>query len=37
MEVAKIRGADMKTGNILGFEIEPNRGLRIIPVSMARA
>ena len=37
MEVAKIRGADMKTGNVLGFEIEPNRGLRIIPVSMARA
>jgi flagellar protein FlaH len=37
MEVAKIRGADMKTGNILGFEIEPNRGLRIIPISVARA
>ena len=37
MEVAKIRGANMKTGNIFGFEIEPNRGLRIIPVSTARA
>ena len=37
MEVAKVRGADMKTGNILGFEVEPNRGLRIIPISVARA
>lgn len=37
MEVAKIRGADMKTGNILGFEVQPNRGLKIIPISLARA
>tara|TARA_Y100000588_G_C14029382_1_gene827948 strand:+ start:123 stop:833 length:711 start_codon:yes stop_codon:yes gene_type:complete len=37
MEVAKIRGAEMKTGNILGFEVQPNQGLRIIPISLARA
>lgn len=37
MEVAKIRGADMKTGNILGFEVEPGRGIRVIPLSKARA
>ena len=37
MEVAKIRGADMRTGNILGFEVEPGMGIRIVPVSRARA
>jgi len=37
MEVAKIRGADMRTGNILGFEVEPGMGIRIVPISRARA
>jgi len=37
MEVAKIRGANKKTGNIVSFDIEPGWGLRIIPVSRARA
>lgn len=37
MEVAKIRGAEMKTGTILGFDVEPGRGIRIIPISRARA
>ena len=37
MEVAKIRGADMKTGDILGFEVEPGRGIRVVPLSKARA
>ena len=37
MEVAKIRGADMRTGNILGFEVEPGMGIRIVPVSRAKA
>ena len=37
MEVAKIRGAELRTGDILGFEVEPNRGLRIIPILQARA
>ena len=37
IEVAKIRGAEMVTGNISGFEVEPGLGLRIIPISTARA
>ena len=37
MEVAKIRGADNKTGNIMGFEVEPAMGIRIVPVSRAKA
>ena len=37
IEVAKIRGADKNTGTISGFEIEPGIGLRIIPISKARA
>ena len=37
MEVAKIRGADRTTGNIISFEVEPGFGLRIIPVSRAKA
>ncbi len=37
MEVAKIRGADMNTGNISAFEVEPGFGLRIVPISRARA
>ena len=37
MEVAKVRGANKKTGNIVSFDIEPGWGLRIIPVSKARA
>ena len=37
IEVAKIRGAEVPTGNISGFEIEPGLGIRIVPVSKARA
>ena len=37
LEVAKIRGAEMATGNIAGFEIEPISGIRIVPISKARA
>ena len=37
MEVAKIRGAEMRTGNITGFEVEPGLGIRIVPISRARA
>lgn len=37
MEVAKIRGAEMRTGNILGFEVEPGMGIRIVPISRAKA
>jgi len=37
MEVAKIRGAQHTTGNIISFEVEPEFGLRIIPVAKAKA
>jgi len=36
MEVAKIRGAQKKTGNIIAFDVEPQFGVRIIPVSRAK-
>lgn len=37
IEVAKIRGAEMPTGNISGFEVDPGLGIRIVPISKARA
>ena len=37
IEVAKIRGAEVLTGNISGFEVEPGLGIRIVPISKARA
>ena len=37
LEVAKVRGAQKTTGNIISFEVEPNWGMRIIPFSRARA
>ncbi len=37
LEVAKIRGAKKTTGNIVSFEVHPGFGLKIIPVSEARA
>ena len=37
IEVAKIRGADMATGNIIGFQVEPGLGIKIVPISRARA
>ena len=33
LEVAKVRGADMSTGNIVSFDVEPMLGMKIIPVS----
>jgi flagellar protein FlaH len=36
MEVAKIRGAKRTTGNIIAFEVEPDFGLRIIPITKAK-
>jgi flagellar protein FlaH len=36
MEVLKVRGADSKTGESVGFEVEPKNGMHIIPVSKAR-
>lgn len=37
LEVAKVRGAVMTTGNIVSFDVEPNWGIRLIPFSKARA
>jgi flagellar protein FlaH len=37
VEVAKIRGAELATGNISGFAIEPGVGIRMVPISRARA
>ncbi len=36
LEVAKVRGADGVTGAIVGFEVEPGWGMRVIPISKAR-
>ncbi len=37
LEVAKIRGASQSTGNILAFDVEPEIGMKIMPVSRAKA
>ncbi|MEE8471344.1 MAG: ATPase domain-containing protein [Dehalococcoidia bacterium] len=37
MEVAKVRGADMRTGNIISFDVEPGLGIKVIPFSKAKA
>lgn len=36
LQVAKIRGAASVTGAIVGFEVEPGWGMRVIPISKAR-
>jgi flagellar protein FlaH len=37
MEVAKIRGADKSTGNVMSFDVDPGSGLRIMPMGKAKA
>ena len=37
LEVSKVRGAMMSTGNIISFDIEPGWGMRIIPFTKAKA
>jgi flagellar protein FlaH len=37
LEVAKIRGAEKSTGNVISFDVEPNLGMRIIPITKAKA
>ncbi len=37
LEVAKVRGAEKSTGNVISFEVEPNLGMRIIPITKAKA
>ena len=36
LEVAKIRGARTSTGAVVGFDVEPGWGIRVIPISKAR-
>jgi flagellar protein FlaH len=36
LQVAKIRGAASITGAIVGFDVEPGWGMRVIPISKAR-
>lgn len=36
LEVAKVRGAGSVTGAIVGFDVEPGWGMRVIPISKAR-
>ena len=37
MEVSKVRGADQGTGNVIAFDVEPGLGMRIIPMTRAKA
>jgi flagellar protein FlaH len=37
LEVCKVRGATKVTGNIVNFDIEPHLGIRIVPVTKAKA
>lgn len=36
LQVTKVRGAASVTGAIVGFEVEPGWGMRVIPISKAR-
>ena len=37
LEVSKVRNADRSTGNIISFDVEPGMGMRILPMTKARA
>jgi flagellar protein FlaH len=37
IEVSKVRGANKTTGNIVSFDVEPNFGMKIIPITKAKA
>ncbi len=37
LEVAKVRGADKSTGNIMSFDVDPGIGMRIMPMGRAKA
>lgn len=36
LRVVKIRGAASSTGSVVGFDVEPGWGMRVIPISKAR-
>jgi archaeal flagellar protein FlaH len=37
LEVAKVRGATQNTSNVVAFEVEPQVGMKIMPISRAKA
>jgi len=37
LEVSKIRNASLATGNLVSFEVQPGVGMKIIPISKAKA
>lgn len=37
IEVSKVRGANKTTGNVVSFDVEPNFGMKIIPITKAKA
>ena len=37
LEATKVRNAELSTGNIISFDVEPGMGMRIIPVTKAKA
>ena len=37
MEVSQEHSADMATGNVVSFTVEPGMGMRILPMSKAKA
>jgi flagellar protein FlaH len=37
LEVAKIRGADKNTGNVVSFDVDPGIGMRVMPMGKAKA
>jgi flagellar protein FlaH len=37
IEVAKVRGAQKTTGNIITFDVDPGLGMKIIPIAKAKA
>ena len=37
LEVAKVRGAVSSTGNVVTFDVEPEVGMKIMPISKAKA
>jgi flagellar protein FlaH len=37
LEVAKIRGADKNTGNVVSFDVDPGVGMRVMPMGKAKA
>ena len=37
LEVSKVRNADRTTGNIVSFDVEPGLGMKIIPITKAKA